>query len=379
MSTPYAKLPGWADYGLIPVINLLVAFVMAGLVVLLVGENPLRAAVILVDGAFGSGQNIAYTLYYATNFIFTGLAVAVAFHAGLFNIGGEGQAYIAGLGVSLVALAFDSVLPWWLTFPLAIAGAALVGALWALIPAYLQAKRGSHIVITTIMFNFIAASAMVYMLVNVLKPAAEQAPQTRQFLEGAQLPKLGFILEAFGLSVRSAPLNISFLLALLMAVFVWALIWRTRLGYEIRTFGFSPKAARYAGISESRITIVAMMISGGLAGMMALNPIMGDQHHMALDFVAGAGFVGIAVALMGRSHPIGIVPAAILFGMLYQGGAELAFEMPNISRDMIVIIQGLVILFAGALEHMFRPAIQTLFASLSPRSMGIPAAKTGGA
>ena len=378
MSTPYAKLPGWADYGLIPVINLLVAFVMAGLVVLLVGENPLRAAVILVDGAFGSGQNIAYTLYYATNFIFTGLAVAVAFHAGLFNIGGEGQAYIAGLGVSLVALAFDSVLPWWLTFPLAIAGAALVGALWALIPAYLQAKRGSHIVITTIMFNFIAASVMVYMLVNVLKPAAEQAPQTRQFLEGAQLPKLGFILEAFGLSVRSAPLNISFLLALLMAVFVWALIWRTRLGYEIRTFGFSPKAARYAGISESRITIVAMMISGGLAGMMALNPIMGDQHHLALDFVAGAGFVGIAVALMGRSHPIGIVPAAILFGMLYQGGAELAFEMPNISRDMIVIIQGLVILFAGALEHMFRPAIQTLFASLSPRSMGIPAAKTGG-
>lgn len=378
MSTPYAKLPGWADYGLIPVINLLVAFAVAGLVVLLVGENPLRAAVILVDGAFGSGQNIAYTLYYATNFIFTGLAVAVAFHAGLFNIGGEGQAYIAGLGVSLVALAFDSVLPWYLTFALAIAGAALVGALWALIPAYLQAKRGSHIVITTIMFNFIAASVMVYMLVNVLKPAAEQAPQTRQFLDGGQLPKLNFILEALGLSVRSAPLNISFLLALLMALFVWALVWRTKLGYEIRTFGFSPKAARYAGISESRITIVAMMVSGGLAGMMALNPIMGDQHHMALDFVAGAGFVGIAVALMGRSHPAGIVPAAILFGMLYQGGAELAFEMPNISRDMIVIIQGLVILFAGALEHMFRPAIQTLFASLSPRSMGIPA-KAGGA
>ena len=158
MSTPYAKLPAWADYGLIPLINLLVAFVVAGLVVLLVGENPLRAAGILFEGAFGSGQNIGYTLYYATNFIFTGLAVAVAFHCGLFNIGGEGQAYIAGLGVALVCLAFDSVLPWWLTFPLAIVAAALVGALWALIPAYLQAKRGSHIVITTIMFNFIAAS-----------------------------------------------------------------------------------------------------------------------------------------------------------------------------------------------------------------------------
>ena len=375
MSTPYAKLPGWANYGLIPFINLLVAFSVAGLVVLLVGENPFRAAAILLDGAFGSGQGIAYTLYYATNFIFTGLAVAVAFHAGLFNIGGEGQAYIAGLGVGVVCLAFDRVLPWYLTFPLAIVGAAGVGALWALIPAYLQARRGSHIVITTIMFNFIAASAMVYLLVDVLKPAGSMAPQTRQLAEGAQLPKLTWVLEALGLSLRSAPLNLAFLLALLMAVVVWALIWRTKLGYEIRTFGFSPKAARYAGISETRITIITMMISGALAGMMTLNPVMGDQHNVSLDFVSGAGFVGIAVALMGRSHPAGIVPAAILFGVLYQGGAELAFEMPAISRDMIVIIQGLVILFAGALENMFRPHVQTLLATLSPQSAGVVAGK----
>ncbi|RJG46779.1 ABC transporter permease [Mesorhizobium sp. DCY119] len=378
MSTPYTKLPGWADYGLIPVINLIVAFIVAGLVVLLVGENPLHAAAVLVDGAFGSGQNIAYTLFYATNFIFTGLAVAVAFHCGLFNIGGEGQAYIGGLGVALVCLAFDGFMPWWLTFPLAILGSAALGALWALIPAYLQARRGSHIVITTIMFNFIAASVMVYLLVDVLKPAGSMAPQTRDFLPGAQLPKMGWLLEMFGLSVRSAPLNISFLLALVMAFLVWVLIWRTKLGYEIRTMGFSPKAARYAGISETRIIIITMMISGALAGMMALNPIMGDQHRVQLDFVTGAGFVGIAVALMGRSHPAGIVPAAILFGVLYQGGAELAFEMPAISRDMIVIIQGLVILFAGALEHMFRPAIQTLFASISPRSVGVTAAKGEG-
>lgn len=379
MSTPYAKLPGWADYGLIPVINLAVAFIVAGLVVMLVGENPLRAAEILVQGAFGSGQNIAYTLFYATNFIFTGLAVAVAFHCGLFNIGGEGQAYIAGLGVALVCLAFDSVLPWWATFPLAILASAAVGALWALIPAYLLAKRGSHIVITTIMFNFIAASVMVYLLVDVLKPAGSMAPQTRDFLVGGQLPKLGWMLEAFGMKVRSAPLNISFLLALVMAFLVWVLIWRTKLGYEMRTYGFSPKAARYAGISEARIIIITMMISGALAGMMALNPIMGDQHRVQLDFVTGAGFVGIAVALMGRSHPAGIVPAAVLFGVLYQGGAELAFEMPAISRDMIVIIQGLVILFAGALEHMFRPTIQTLFASVSPRSVGVAVAKGEGA
>ena len=198
-----------------------------------------------------------------------------------------------------------------LTFPLAILAAAAVGALWAFIPAYLQAKRGSHIVITTIMFNFIAAAPMVYLLVDVLKPAGSMAPQTRQ------LRRRRAAAQAH-LAARSVRL-----LAALRAAqprpscwrwswpsLVWVLIWRTKLGYEIRTFGFSPKAARYAGISETRIIIIAMMISGALAGMMALNPIMGDQHNVSLDFVAGAGFVGIAVALMGRSHPVGIVPAA---------------------------------------------------------------------
>jgi general nucleoside transport system permease protein len=379
MSTPYARLPAWADYGLIPLINVIIAFAVSGLVVLLAGESPVRAAGVLIDGAFGRPQNIAYTLYYATSFIFTGLAVAVAFHGGLFNIGGEGQAYIGGLGVALVCLTFDSLLPWWLTYPLAIVGAACCGALWAFIPALLQAKRGSHVVITTIMFNFIAASLMVYLLVGPLKPMGSMAPQTRTFLEGGQLPKLNWVFEAMGYTIRSSPLNITFILALVCAFLVWLLIWRTRLGYEIRTQGHSPRAARYAGIGEARIVIVTMLISGALAGMMALNPVMGDQSRLQLDFVTGAGFVGIAVALMGRSHPAGIVPAAILFGVLYQGGAEIAFVMPNISRDMIVVIQGLVILFAGALEHMFRPTIQTIFASLSSRGTTVAAAKREGA
>ncbi len=377
MSVPYAKLPRWVDYGLIPLINLIVAFAVAGLVVLLVGESPLRAAAIMVEGAFGRGQNIAYTLFYATSFIFTGLAVAVAFHGGLFNIGGEGQAYVGGLGVVLVTLNLDSVFPWWINFPLAVIGAGLVGALWALIPAYLQAKRGSHVVITTIMFNFIAASLMVYLLVDVLKPLGQMAPQTRAFAEGGQLPKLNWIIELFGARIRSAPFNISFLLALFAAFGVWVLIWRTKLGYEIRTQGFSPKAARYAGIGEAKIIILTMMISGALAGMMALNPVMGAQNRLQLDFVTGAGFVGIAVALMGRSHPFGIVPAAILFGMLYQGGAEIAFEMPSISRDMIVVIQGLVILFAGALEHMFRPGIQAFFATLGTQKTSVSPQQEG--
>jgi ABC-type uncharacterized transport system permease subunit len=371
MSSPYAKLPSWADYGLIPVINLIVAFFVAGLVVLLVGESPLEAVRLMLKGAFGTGTGIGYTLYYATNFIFTGLAVAVAFHAGLFNIGGEGQASVAGVGVAIVCLSFDSVMPWWLTYPLAILGAAAFGAGWALIPAWLQAYRGSHIVITTIMFNFIAASLMVYLLVNVLKAGGQQAPETRIFAEGGRIPSLAWLLNLVGIPVRRTPLNITFILALIASFGVWVLIWRTRLGYEIRTMGHSPKAARYAGIGEKRIIITAMLISGALAGLMALNPIMGAQGRMQLNFVGGAGFVGIAVALMGRSHPVGIILAAILFGMLYQGGAEIAFEMPNITREMIVVIMGLVIFFAGAMEHMFRPAVQALFATLRPSSMGL--------
>ncbi len=360
-----APLPRWVDLGLMPVLNVLVAFLISGLVVLFVGENPIDAAVLLAKGAFGSGYNIGFTLFYATTFIFTGLAVAVAFHAGLFNIGGEGQAYVGGLGVALVALSLDAYLPWWLTFPLAIIGAALFGAAWAFIPAILQAKRGSHIVITTIMFNFIASALMVYLLTGLLQKSANLGPRSRDFAEGAILPKLGWLFEPLGFDMGSSPLNITFLLALVMAALVWVLIWRTKLGFEMRTLGISPRAANYAGMSETRIIVIAMMISGALAGMMALNPVMGDQGRLQLEFTEGAGFVGIAVALMGRSHPAGIVPAAILFGALYQGGAELAFDMPAITRDMIVLIQGLVILFAGAMEHMFRPAVSTFFLRFS--------------
>ncbi|MFZ1679871.1 MAG: ABC transporter permease [Rhizobiaceae bacterium] len=357
MAVPYAKLPGWAEYGLMPLINVAAGFVVAGVVVALIGENPASAMAILIDGAIGSLNNLFYTLFYATSFIFTGLAVAVAFHSGMFNIGGEGQAYFGGLGVALVCLMLDRYLPWYVVAPLAIAAAALFGAAWALIPAWLQATRGSHIVITTIMFNFIAASLMVYLLVKWLKPLSSMAPATRLFEAGGQIPQFGKILKAMGYPVGSAPANLTFILALVAAWGVWKLIWRTKFGYEMRTFGFSPTAATYAGISAVRVTILTMLVSGGLAGMMAVNNMMGNVHKLDIDFVAGAGFVGIAVALMGRSHPVGVVLSALLFGVLYQGGAELSFAIPAISRDMILVIQALVILFAGALENLFRPTM----------------------
>lgn len=361
MSTASVPLPNWINYGLIPVLNLALAFIISGLVVWLIGEDPFEALQLLLVGALGRGEGIGFTLFFATNFIFTGLSVAVAIHAGLFNIGSEGQAYLGGLGAALVALALDHYLPWYLTMPFAVLGAAVFGAAWAFIPAWLQASRGSHVVITTIMFNFIGAALMVYLLVNVLIVPGKMAPETRTFLEGGQLPKLDWLMSIFGLNLGAAPFNFSFIIALVMCVAVWFLIWRTKFGYEMRTLGVSPSAAAYAGIPYARTVIITMLISGGLAGMMALNPVMGASARLQVEFVGGAGFVGIAVSLMGRNHPLGIVLAAILFGILYQGGGELSFDMPNITRDMIVVIQGLVILFAGALEYMFRPALVRIY------------------
>lgn len=361
MSAASVKLPAWINYGLMPLLNLAVAFFISGLVVWLIGEDPFKAVSLMLEGALGNGEGIGFTLYYATSFIFTGLSVAVAYHAGLFNIGSEGQAYVGGLGAALAALALDHYVPWYVTMPVAVVAAALFGAAWAFIPAWMQAKRGSHIVITTIMFNFIGAALMVYLLVHVLIVPGKMAPETRTFLPGGQLPKLDWLMALFGMKLGPAPFNVSFLIALVAAFLVWVLIWRTRLGFEMRTLGVSPSAAIYAGVPYVRTVIVAMLISGGLAGMMALNPVMGASARLQVEFVGGAGFVGIAVSLMGRSHPLGIVLAAILFGMLYQGGNWVSFEMPNITRDMIVVIQGLVILFAGALEFMFRPAIVRIY------------------
>ena len=368
MSAPQVALPRWIDIGVLPIVNLAQALLVAGLVVLVIGVNPLDAMRIMAWGVVQDSVSISYTLYYATNFIFTGLAVAVAFHAGLFNIGGEGQAYVAGLGATVVILALDAYLPGILLIPLGLIFATLFGAGWALVPAYLQAYRGSHIVITTIMFNFIAASLMVYIGTDLLRPPGEMLPSSREFAPSAYLPHVHDIAAWFGMTMPSTPLNLSILWAAACCVFVWVFIWRTRWGYAIRAVGLSPKAAIYAGISPKRVIMIAMCLSGALASGVALNEIIGYHHRMLLDFVAGAGFTGIAVALMGRNHPVGIVLAAILFGALYQGGAELAFEIPTINRDMIVAMQGLVILFSGALAYMNRPWIARLYLLFNRRA-----------
>ena len=221
----------------------------------------------------------------------------------------------------------------------------------------IKARRGSHIVITTIMFNFLASTLMV----NVLIMPGKMTPHSCEFANSEWLPFAHDAGAFFGFEMGSSPLNVAFVLALVSSVMVWVLIWRTRLGYAIRVVGRNQRAAVYAGIDPVRIVIITMAISGALAGLVAVNTAPGVTHRLLLDFTEGLGFTGIAVALMGRNHPVGIVLAALLFGVLYQGGAELAFDMPATTREMVVVIIGLVILFSGALDRMLQPPLERLF------------------
>ncbi|MDP1900752.1 MAG: ABC transporter permease [Rubrivivax sp.] len=352
-----AELPRWMDVALLPAVNLALALIVAGIVVALVGFEPVQVLTLLVKGAFGSKAGISYTLYYATTFICTGLAVAVAFHGGLFNIGGEGQAIMGGLGAGLAALAFSPHLPGWAMLPLMVLTAAAFGAAWGAVPGLLQAYRGSHIVITTIMFNFIASALLSYLLVGTLKEPGNMTPESRAFAPSAHMPGVHEGLAALGIEWPRTPLNLTLLIALAAAVAVWGVLWKSRGGYDLRAVGFAPEAARYAGIRPQRLLVAAMATSGALAGLVGVNEIAGAHGRLLPDFVAGAGFAGIAVSLIGRSHPVGIVLASLLFGALYQGGSELAFEINGFSRDMVFLLQGLIVLFAGAMAQVAAPAL----------------------
>ena len=349
------------DVALLPLLNLTLALIVAGIVVTLVGFQPGQVLALLFKGALGSKAGISYTLYYATTFIFTGLAVSVAFHGGLFNIGGEGQAMMGGLGAGLAALAWSAALPAWLMLPIMVLAAALFGLVWGAVPGALQAWRGSHTVITTIMFNFIAAALLGYLLVGVLKAPGDMTPQSATFAPSAHMPGIHEALAAVGIEWPRTPLNLSLLLALGAAAAAYLALWKSQPGYALRAVGFTPDAALYAGIQPKRLMVLSMAASGALAGLVGVNEIAGVHGRLLPDFVAGAGFAGIAVSLIGRNHPLGIVLASLLFGVLYQGGSELAFEINGFSREMVFMLQGLIVLFAGAMAQVAAPLLFKLW------------------
>ncbi len=360
------EIPRWIDLVVLPLFNLALAFAVSAVVLVAIGQSPWQVLTLLVKGAFGSATGISYTLYYATTFVFTALAVAVAYHCGLFNIGGEGQAMMGGLGAGLAALALGPTASAWIVLPAMVLAAMALGVLWAAIPGALQAWRGSHIVITTIMFNFIASSLLIYLLVGVLKEPGNMSPETRAFGPAAQMPGMHTVLASLGIAWPRTPLNASLLLAVAALIGVTVLLWRTQLGYALRAVGNAPQAALYAGIEPKSLIVVAMAISGALAALVGINEIGGVHNRLIADFVAGAGFAGIAVSLIGRNHPIGIALAALLFGALYQGGAELAFEIQGFSRDMVFTLQGLIVLFAGAMAQVAAPWLARAWFAVRP-------------
>jgi general nucleoside transport system permease protein len=326
-----------------PLLAVLAAFAVGAIIVLLIGDDPILTYQLLIGSALSWPDGIGYTLFYATPLIFTGLAVAIAFRCGLLNIGAEGQLTIAAFATAWVGITFANLSPW-LLVPLAGLMAFVAGGAWGAIPGVLKAKFGSHEVINTIMLNFIAVALVSYFVQYHFRAAGDPVMQTVMIGENARIARLGTVIP--GLPER-IPLNLAFIVALLACLATWVFLWRTRWGYELRAAGANPAAAEYGGISTGRQIIIAMTLSGGLAGLVAISEVLGYRYRYFDGFSPGYGFTGIAVALLGRNHPIGVLLAALLFGGLIRGGLFVDIFTENVSKDLVLVLQALVILFVA--------------------------------
>lgn len=350
-----------------PLIAVVAAFIVGGIFILLVGDNPFRVYGLLIGSALSWPDGIGYTLFYATPLIFTGLAVAVAFRCGLLNIGAEGQLYVAAFAAAWVGITFGGVvvdvfgqpvnyskasLPALVLVPLAMLAAILAGAAWGAIPGFLKAKFGSHEVINTIMLNFIAVALVSYFTQYHYKVAGDPLLETAPIGGAAHIARLGRFIP--GLPER-IPLNIAFLLALVACLLVYIFLWRTKWGYEIRATGANPSAAEYGGISTRKQIILAMAVSGGLAGMVGINEVLGYRYRYYDGFSDNYGFTGIAVALLGRNHPLGVLLAALLFAVLQRGGIPVDAFTEHVSKDIVQVLQAIIILFVAAEAIFYGP------------------------
>ncbi|MBV6391723.1 MAG: hypothetical protein KPEEDBHJ_00936 [Anaerolineales bacterium] len=344
---------------LVPALAVLSGLILGAIVILVSGENPLRAYGALFVGSFGNPLNLVTGLqvYFATGetkellraiypfteslvtatpYIFAGLSVALGFRCGLFNIGAEGQFFIGALCSAFVGYSIQG-LPMIVHLPLAILAGALGGALWGMVPGYLKARFGAHEVVNTIMMNWIAFRLSDWLLNGPMKSSGFR-PVTPNVLATAELPRI------FPDPLR---FNLGFFIALLAAYAVYWFLFKTTLGFEIRSVGANPDAARYAGMSVIRNFVLVMALAGGLAGMAGTAQVLGVDHWVGQGFSAGYGFDAIALALLGKSHPFGVVLSALLFGFLRSGATNMQ-SMARIPIDIISIIQGMVIIFIAA-------------------------------
>jgi ABC-type uncharacterized transport system permease subunit len=330
---------------LFPVLAVLTALVVGALIILIAGGNPIAAYIGLFEGAFGSMRALSETTVWATPYIFAGLAVAVAFKGGLFNIGAEGQLAFGAVATAWVGYALPEVLgislPAVVHIPLAIGAGILVGAIWAGIPGWLKAHTGAHEVINTIMMNYIALNITSFLLNGPMrdKNPLNVIARTPQIAESARIPPV----------FPGYRFHWGFFLALAVTALVWLVLWKTTLGFEIRTVGSNPDAARYAGINVARTIVIAMVLSGGLAGLAGATEVTALNYRHELGFSIGYGFDAIAIALLGKTHPLGVVLASLLFGAMRNGATRMQF-LTQIPVDVISVIQALILLFVAANE-----------------------------
>lgn len=320
----------------IPVLAIFTAVVVGSLFMLLYGYNPIEAYSGLLDGAFGSQRGWTRTILNMVPFIFAGLSVAFAFKGGLFNIGAEGQIFIGSICAAYVGFAFE--LPAVLHLPLAMLAGFAGGAVWGAIPGLLKAYTGAHEVITTIMFNYIGIIFTGYLVSGPLQAPGSVVAQTAKIAETARLPLLGN---------PAWNLHLGIVLALLTAGAIYWLIWQTPFGFEVRTVGLNPSAAAYAGMNVKHVTVLTMLIAGGLAGLAGTVETLGRNYYFAPGFNVGYGFDSITIALLAKNHPLGVILTAFLFGAMNAGTTRMQ-RASGVPSEIIELVQGLILMFVAA-------------------------------
>jgi len=339
--TRITRLALWSLRTLGPLWAVLAALLVGAVALLLAGVDPLSAYGVMVEGTLGDWPAVGLTLQKSVPLIFAGLGVAFALQCSLFNIGAEGQLYMGALVGTLVAL-YVVGLPPWLHISLCIVGSFVGGAIWGGIPGYFRAKRGLSEIIMTIMLNYVAFWFVSFMVHGPIKEDAAYYPQTEIVAASSQLPIIW----------KAGRLHIGFPIAIVTAVIVYIVLYHTTLGFRIRAVGFGAGAARHAGISPTRSIMISMLVSGGLAGMAGINEVLGVQHRLSDFFSPGYGFDAIAVALLARGNPLGVVVAAIFFAAL-RAGSNMMQRTMGVPASVAAFIQGTTVLFvaiAGAIQ-----------------------------
>lgn len=300
------------------------------------GHSPIDAYATMFSESLGEPMPLGQILFKATTLVFTGVAAAFAFRAGMFNIGGEGQLYLGAFFCAVAGLLLPAGTPGAVAVPLLVLAAFLGGAVAAAPPAVLKATRGTHEVINTMMMNFIIAGVVSY-FVGRLRSSPETV-HTKPILDAGRLP----LLSSFVDPMKGSDANLATLIAVLACAAVFYFLTRTKTGYEFRAVGYSPGAAEYGGVSVPRVMLMSLLVSGGLAGLGGVNYVMGSQGYFEKDFAPYQGFLGIAVALLARNHPIGVIPAAFMFALLSEGGQTIQKYVP---KEIGEILQAVMILF----------------------------------